>query len=127
MESLADLEKASADILGSVQQKLNGDLETALDAIRLSAVNLPPLADHVKRQYQDAVTDTKSRQAAFQQSKEYAVQALASVAYQVQQLSGHFAELLDLEFAAIDTLDRQLRYPKQVSDCRPHYGCSNDF
>ncbi len=52
MEPMSRLEVRSVETLKAVEAKINGELAASLDAIRLSSVNLPPLAAHVQRDYQ---------------------------------------------------------------------------
>ncbi len=48
---------------------LEGDVRASQEALRESASNLPPLAEHVQNRYRESVRDDALRREAFQESK----------------------------------------------------------
>ena len=54
---------------GRIAALLDGELHAAQDAIRGSVANLPPLAEHVRKSYSQAVHDDVARKAAFRDAK----------------------------------------------------------
>ena len=102
-----------ARLSSAIEGILSGELKSATEALRGSMQNLPPLALHIQQSYRESLANETTRAAAFNQAKTYSVQALASVAFQIQQVSTHFLELLDKEFELVQNIDGQLRVPKE--------------
>lgn len=100
------------------QQLLEVDMPARRSELQASATNLPPLADHVEASYAAAGKDAPAQQAAFQQAQNFAVQALASVAYQIHNLSATLIKALDVQESRLDDLHLAIKAPKRVSGRR---------
>ena len=83
--------------------------------LQKSATNLPPLADHISRSYAAASTPDES-QKAFDEAKNYVIQALASVAYQVNDLSATMIQALEAQQLQLDGLAVAVKTPVDVSE-----------
>lgn len=88
------------------------NIDAGRQELQKSVTNLPPLAEHVKNQYANSQNATE-RKAAFHQAKQYTVQALASVAYQVNAVAANLSQLMEMQSQQLISLDAQLRLPRQ--------------
>ena len=80
--------------------------------------SLLPLADHVKTSY--AACKTKDqRTESFATAKQYVTQALASVAYQVNEAASILEQLLEAQEQDVSNLFSLTQLPRQV--------CSSDW
>jgi hypothetical protein len=77
--------------------------------------NLLPLADHVQASYAACKT-ADQRSEAFRTAKTYVTQALASVAYQVNETASLLEQLLGGQEDQVKALTVQVSLPRQVSD-----------
>ena len=88
-------------------------LETRVPKARQDLVdshkNLEGLADYCERNY----VETQSRES-LENTKQYAAQSLASVAYQVNVLATNMLELLDLQTKHMVQMESKVRHISQV-------------
>jgi hypothetical protein len=75
--------------------------------------NLLPLASHIQTTYASCKT-APQRAEAFRTAKSYVTQALASVAYQVNEAASLLEQLLGAQEQQIKALTVQVAYPRQV-------------
>eukprot|EP00117_Sycon_ciliatum_P047678 scpid60696/ scgid34030/ Abl interactor 1; Abelson interactor 1; Abl-binding protein 4; Eps8 SH3 domain-binding protein; Nap1-binding protein; Spectrin SH3 domain-binding protein 1; e3B1 len=98
--------------IGELVTKLIPDGRRALqDSYR----NLAELGDYVEQSYFNA-EDATAKKAALDESKQYAVQSLASVAYQVNAMAARTLELFDLHTSQLSTLESTIHHISQTID-----------
>ena len=78
-----------------------------------SQKSLLPLADHIQSNY-GACKTREERAEAFKTARGYVTQALASVAYQVNEGASLLEQLLDNQEAQLKDLNAKMCLPRQV-------------
>lgn len=100
-----------ANHIGELVNKLIPDGRRALqDSYR----NLAELGNYCEQSYLNA-EDANGKKSALDDSKQYAVQSLASVAYQVNAMAARTLELFDLHSSQLSTLESTIHHISQVS------------
>jgi hypothetical protein len=103
------------------EQLLQTEMPAHRAELRASATkNLPSLATYIEKSYGDAGNDAVAQQAAFQQARELTVQALASVAYQIHNVSSVLLQVLDTQEERLNQLNNAMRQPRRVSVLAMH-------
>ena len=98
------------------EQLLTQEMPKHREELRASASkNLPSLATYIEKSYSDAGRDVAAQNAAFQQAKEFTVQALASVAYQIHNVSSVLLQALDTQEERLNQLNVAMKQPRRVS------------
>lgn len=99
---------SGSDELCTAVQRLQEELAS-------SHANLLPLADHVQSSYAacQGAGKAEQRMEAFRTARGYVTQALASVAYQVNEGASLLEQLLATEEAQLRVLDAAMRQPRQ--------------
>lgn len=90
------------------------DVATCRAALLDSYTNLPPLATHVRQNYAENFHNPQRKKECFREAQEFAIQALASVAYQINNLAASVEQLLDYQQQEINELSNLTSYPKQA-------------
>ena len=101
----------TADLVELLETRVPRARQDLLDSYK----NLEGLADYCERNYVE--TQTKE---SLQNTKQYAAQSLASVAYQVNVLATNMLELLDLQTKHMVQMESKVRHISQVT--RPARG-----
>ena len=90
---------------------LEQKIPAARQQLRDSHKNLAELANYCERNY----IDTGQTPAALDETKRYAAQSLASVAYQVNVLAVNMLDLLDKQMKHMGDMEANVHYISQVS------------
>ena len=91
-------------------RQVPGERKALLDSHR----NLNDLADYVERHYEE-MKNPSARAAALEESKQYTVQSLASVAYQIHTLAESTLQLFDIQRKEMNYLESTIHHIVQVS------------
>ncbi|OQV23805.1 putative Abl interactor 1 [Hypsibius exemplaris] len=97
---------AEQSILGILEQ----DIPEAHQNLRDSHGNLEKVANYCRQNYLQAV----DKRSALEETKNYAIQALASVAYQINAFSYHLGQLFDHQDVQVSEMEGQVRHIGQT-------------
>ncbi|EGD82968.1 hypothetical protein PTSG_03604 [Salpingoeca rosetta] len=95
-----------------VDKLLGQEVPKALHELHSSVVNLSQVAEHVDQTYA-AVAATRDTQQAFAQAKQFTVQALASVAYQINAASTAILQSMDAQDENVRLLTTEVAGPRR--------------
>lgn len=100
--------------LQTIENMLEQEIPKTLFELESSKKNLAQVADHIENAY-NTVASTPNTREAFQQAQQYTIQALASVAYQVNAASSCLLQTLAVQDENIRLLGTELAGPRRVS------------
>lgn len=96
----------------STETELHAAFGRLQEELKASHGTLQPLADHVQSSYAASRT-SEQRAEAFQTARSYVTQALASVAYQVNEGASLLEQMMALQQTQLDDLNAKLLLPRQ--------------
>ena len=99
-----------------VQDLIDHQIPEGRRALKDSHKNLQDLAAYCETNY----VNTKERSRALAETKQYAAQSLASVAYQINSLASNMLQLLDQQVNQMNDMEADIHYIAQV-----HYGIAH--
>ena len=108
----------STDETAHIGELINKLIPEGRRALQDSYRNLAELGDYCEQTYFNA-EDSNAKKAALDDSKQYAVQSLASVAYQVNAMAARTLELFDLHASQLSTLESTIHHISQVTNLQP--------
>uniref|UniRef100_A0A8R1EWU6 t-SNARE coiled-coil homology domain-containing protein n=2 Tax=Caenorhabditis japonica TaxID=281687 RepID=A0A8R1EWU6_CAEJA len=80
--------------------------------LETSHANLMDVADYCEDNY----LKERYQEKALAESKQYAIQSLASVAYQINKMAADLLDMLELQTEKVNSLTSQVQYVAQVVD-----------
>eukprot|EP01147_Barroeca_monosierra_P007044 gene7044-416_t len=98
--------------LQTIENMLEQEIPKTLFELESSKKNLAQVADHIENAY-NTVASTPNTREAFQQAQQYTIQALASVAYQVNAASSCLLQTLAVQDENIRLLGTELAGPRR--------------
>lgn len=93
-----------------VQDLIDNQIPEGRRALKDSHKNLHELAGYCETNY----VNTKERSRALEETKQYAAQSLASVAYQINSLASSMLQLLDQQANQMNDMEADIHYIAQV-------------
>lgn len=93
-----------------VQDLIDNQIPEGRRALKDSHKNLHELAAYCETNY----VNTKERPRALAETKQYAAQSLASVAYQINSLASSMLQLLDQQVNQMNDMEADIHYIAQV-------------
>lgn len=93
-----------------VQNLIDNQIPEGRRALKDSHKNLHELAAYCETNY----VNTKERSRALAETKQYAAQSLASVAYQINSLASSMLQLLDQQANQMNDMEADIHYIAQV-------------
>lgn len=105
---------ASEDIELQLQNLIENRIPSSRRAIKDSYSNLSGLAAYCEKSY----VENPDKRAAFEESKQYAIQSLSSVAYQIHDLATNVLQMLDIQTEQMGRMESDLNHIGQV--CHNH-------
>ena len=99
-----------------VQDLIDNQIPEGRRALKDSHKNLHELAAYCETNY----VNTKERSRALEETKQYAAQSLASVAYQINSLASSMLQLLDQQANQMNDMEADIHYIAQVYNTLPY-------
>ena len=94
----------------TLESLINQDIPTARQALRNSNKSLDDLATYCEKDYVGCANPRQS----MENTKQYAAQSLASVAYQINTLAGNILELLDKQATKLADMEANVHHINMV-------------
>ena len=95
---------------GRLQQLIDSEIPSSRQALKDSHRNLSELANYCETNY----VECHDKGAALEETKKYAIQSLASVAYQINTLATGVMQMLEIQTEQLKRMECDLNHLNQV-------------
>ena len=96
-----------------LQQLMDREIPSSRQALKDSHRNLAELASYCEANY----VDCTDKATALEETKKYAIQSLASVAYQINMLATNVMQMLEIQTEQLGHMESNLNHLDQVCLC----------